>query len=218
MEAAGEHRAADKEAKKNRALEVAVAALLALTTVASAWCAYQAERWGGIQVFRLNDSDAADRKALELSIRANQARMLDVSMFIQFINAMKQGNKALEQFYLERFRPEMRTAVDAWLAARPTTNGSAPPHPFAMPEYRLASAEEAQEARETAQRYHDAATEAKHASDQYVLLTVLLASVLFFGGIATHFGSSLAKIGLFSLAIMAFLGTLFWLSTCPRAP
>ena len=205
-------------ARSDRLLELAIAILLALATTLSAWCAYQSTRWGGIQTFRLNDSDAADRQAAELQLRAYNMRLLDTAMFIQLANALQRKDLAMQQFYLERFRPEMRTAVDAWLATQPMINPAAPIYPFAMPEYRLSLADQALEARKLAAFRHDTAIEAKQQSDQYMLLTVLLASVLFFGGIAPHFISSHAKIAVFALAMLTFIGVLFWLGNCRIAP
>lgn len=213
-----ERKTALEKPQVDRIVEVAAAILLAAATVASAWCAYQAERWSGVQVFRLNESDIADRRAVELSLRASQARMVDAIMFMRFMTAMVRDDKHLQQFYLASFRPEMRKAVDVWLASRQTNNPVASPHPLALPEYRLSVDEQAQEAMRTMMQLNMAATEAKHASDQYVLLTVLLASVLFFGGIATHFVASQIKIAVFALGMLAFLATLFWLSKCPMAP
>jgi hypothetical protein len=42
----------------DRGLEIMSAALMALATVLSAWCAYQATRWDGIQTSRANTHEA----------------------------------------------------------------------------------------------------------------------------------------------------------------
>ena len=59
------------------------------------------------------------------------------------------------------------------------------------------------------------AREARRYSDDYVLLTVVFASVLFFGGIARAFDSRPLRTGLAALAVLLFLGTLVQLATMP---
>jgi hypothetical protein len=44
-------------------------------------------------------------------------------------------NSALETVLLQRFRPEMKPAVDAWLKLDPLNDRSAPPSPFRLAEY-----------------------------------------------------------------------------------
>lgn len=44
--------------KTDRVLEIIAAALMALATVCSAWSAYQATTWNGVQTFRLNEANA----------------------------------------------------------------------------------------------------------------------------------------------------------------
>ena len=87
-------------------------------------------------------------------------------------------------FYVERFRPEFKPAFDAWLATDPFVDSSAPPTPFAMPEYRVAAGEEA--ARLDKEAEASAATVATNIqrSSNYVLSVVLYTIVLLFAGMA----------------------------------
>jgi hypothetical protein len=218
MESASQRQQTDEKPRSDRFLELGSAVLLALATVASAWCVYESERWSGVQTFRLNDSDVADRQASQLAIKANHDRLLDTVTFMRFMTALEQNNTTLQQLYLERFRPEMRAAVNAWLATHPMTNRDAPLSPFVMPEYHVPLADQAQKARDKGAEEHDAAVKAKQVSERYTLITVLLASVFFFGGIATHFEWPLVKIVVFLFGILAFLVTLVQIVTCPIAP
>ena len=52
-------------------------------------------------------------------------------------------NQELADFYENRFRPEFAVAFEAWLATDPRNNPDAPKSPFAMPEYTVSLAEEA---------------------------------------------------------------------------
>jgi hypothetical protein len=65
----------------DRGLEIVSAALMALATVLSAWCAYQATRWDGIQTRRVDAADAARTEAVRLSNQALQLSTLDEQLF-----------------------------------------------------------------------------------------------------------------------------------------
>jgi hypothetical protein len=75
-----------------------------------------------------------------------------------------------------------------------------------MPEYRLSKAEEAAQLQEDAEAKFAEGTAANQTSDDYILNTVILASVLFLGGIASRFKAMSARwvIIIFSLAILSF--------------
>ena len=202
-------------AKPKHGFEIACAIVLALATTASAWCAYQSKLWGGAQMGRANAAVRASREGAVNSLAAVQWRAFDASMFIAYMEAKLEGNKALEAFLVQRFRPEMKPAVEAWLKLDPLNNPSAPPSPFRMAEYAQAETTEVARQADIAAKAMAAAREARGYSDDYVLLTVVFASVLFFGGIARAFDSRPLRITLAALAVLLFLGTLAALSTMP---
>lgn len=202
-------------AKPKQRFEIACAIILALATTASAWCAYQSKLWGGAQMARANAVVRASREGAVNSLAAVQWRAFDASMFIAYMEARFEQNSAMETFLFQRFRPEMKPAVDAWLKLDPLNNPSAPPSPFRMAEYAQAETVEVARQAELAAQALAAAAEARRFSDNYVLLTVVFASVLFFGGIARAFDSRSLRTVLAALAVLLFLGTLVVLTTLP---
>jgi len=202
-------------AKPRHGFEIACAIVLALATTASAWCAYQSKLWGGAQMARANAAVRASREGAVNSLAAVQMRAFDASMFIAFMQARLERNTAFEAFLAERFRPEMKPAVEAWLKLDPLNNPGAPPSPFRMAEYAQAETAEVARQEELAAKAMAASREARRCSDNYVLLTVVFASVLFFGGIARAFDSRRLRIVLAALAVLLFLGTLVVLTTMP---
>ena len=130
---------AERQARWNQWLEVLSAVLLSLATVASAWCAYQSTRWNGVQALSFSAANGARTESVRMSNAALQLTSIDIGMFVQFAAAYSEDNMALAEFLLERFRPEMKTAVDAWLATEPLKNPNTPLSPFAMPEYTSAA-------------------------------------------------------------------------------
>jgi hypothetical protein len=202
-------------AKPRHGFEIACAIVLALATTASAWCAYQSKLWGGVQAARAGAAVRAGREGAVNSLAAMQLRAFDASMFIVYMQARIESNTALEAFLGQRFRPEMKPALEAWLKLDPLTNPAAPPSPFRMAEYAQAETVEVARQAELATKAMAATGEARRNSDNYVLLTVVFASVLFFGGIARAFDSRPLRIVLAALAVLLFLGTLAALTTLP---
>ena len=202
-------------AKPRHGFEIACAIILALATTGSAWCAYQSKLWGGAQMARGNAAVRASREGAVNSLAALQARAFDASMFIAFMQARLERNNALEAFLGQRFRPEMKVAVEAWLKLDPVNDPTAPPSPFRMAEYAQAETAEVARQADLAAKALASAGEARGISDNYVLLTVVFASVLFFGGIARAFNSRPLRTVLAALAVLLFLGTLVALSTMP---
>jgi hypothetical protein len=207
--------AAVEKDNRQRWMEVATAVVLSLATMASAWCAYQATRWSGVQTFRLSDAALAGRKSSQAAVTAIQGRAFDASMFIDYIEAKHTGNSSHEKFLYDRFRPEMKKAVDAWLKTDPFNNPAAPPTPFKMTEYTQAEMEEASRQDELGASLRAAAQTANATADQYVLITVLFASVLFFGGVGNTFRSLWSRQASLTMAIVLLGVAVLVLCTMP---
>jgi hypothetical protein len=117
--------------------------LLAVVAVAIAWASCQSARWHGKQALAQGTSLAARVKSTRASNFANREARVDIAIFTQWINGYAAGNPKLAAVYGDRFRPEFRRAVDAWVATKPRENPHAPPTPFAMPQYQLAASAQA---------------------------------------------------------------------------
>ncbi len=178
----------EKKVFANR-LELLSVMLMALIIIFTAWSAYQSTLWGGIQTFRLVDVNAANRQASELNIQQTQYSMADAMMFFQYVNAVNDNDQKISDFYFERFRPDFKPAVQAWLDTNPFDNPDAPPPPFVMKEYKRTFTEQAEQKLKIAESKMDEAQQANQNSDNYVLFTVIYASILFLGSIATKFSS-----------------------------
>ena len=192
--------------KGERRLETWSAILMSIATIATAWCAYQSAEWGGEQSFMLGESMRAGREASLQAALASQRRSLDAALFMEWIGAIATDNEKLEDFYLERFRPGMRVAVDAWLATEPRTNPDAPPHPFVLPEYTVEQDSIAAGADLESKEMWALARQYDQRGDRYVLLTVIFASVLFFGGISEKFEDNHVRIGILIMGTLLFTG------------
>ncbi len=189
----------------DRWIELAGAVLLSLATVSSAWCAYQSARWSGIQSFALAEASAFSREAGRLQILGGQKQAIQVAVFLEYYRAKRAGDDDLADSLLARVEPMFRGAVLAWLATDPFDNPQAPPHPFVMPEYQLPENTQAEERNNQVVDKVQEARAANDQSDQYILLTVIFASVLFFSGISTKFQSRRLKIAVLVLGAIFFV-------------
>ena len=199
----------------DRILEVCAATLMSIATVATAWCAYQSAEWGGEQAFLLGESQRAGRESDLHAALAAQKRSLDVAVFMEWIDGLATDNERLTEFYAERFPPNLGVAVEAWLATEPRTNADAPPHPFAMPEYVVPEDTIVARAAAESELKWAEARQADENGDRFVLLTVIFASVLFFGGIEQKFTDRKVRTGILVVGSLLFLGGLIAMLNYP---
>jgi hypothetical protein len=193
-----------KDPRIDRWIEFLSAAILALAVIGTAWCGYQAARWGGKQVESFIEALAAQQNSIQKANQAVLMQSLHVDLFVEWASAVSQEDQKLADFLFERFPPELKGATDAWLTLEPETNPNAPPSPLAMPEYILEQSEESEKLSIMADEFFKQATHANLISDNYVLLTVIFASVLFFGGISGKFQTRVIDISMLILAFVLF--------------
>jgi hypothetical protein len=196
-------------------IELMATILLAIATVATAWSGYQSSRWSGVQAINFSKANAARVESTRQSSLAGQQTQVDVATFIAWADAYSGGNEMLTDFYFERFRPEFKPAVVAWIATKPLKNPNAPQTPFAMPQYSLAANEQAETLLQEAEAATEEAKVDNQRSDNYVLAVVLFASSLFFAGISTKLDAYRFRAMILGLGYVLFIGTLIWVLTFP---
>ncbi|MDZ7733282.1 MAG: hypothetical protein U5R31_09335 [Acidimicrobiia bacterium] len=177
-----------------RRVELIAAILLSIATVATAWSAFQATKWGGVMAIEFSNANAARTEATAASDAAGQFVGIDVQLFTQWLNAYEDGNQELAQVYERRFREDFKPAFEAWWAMDPFENPESTQVPFQMEEYHLPEEQQAIELTAEADEASEAARVANQRGDNYVLTTVLFASVLFFAGVSGKFNARRAKI------------------------
>ena len=198
-------------------VELAAAILLALAAVATAWSSYQATRWNGEQAKTASRVNKTRIEAARAAGRANAETQVDIATFIQWVDAYAKDEAELESFYRTRFREEFKPAFDAWIATRPLESSGAAPTPFALPQYKLASAAEA--ARLDAQAEVLSATVRRDIQrvSNYVLAVVLFAVALFFAGMSTKLGTVGLRTMMLTVGWIVFLGAAVWVATSPMS-
>jgi hypothetical protein len=196
-------------------VEVLATVLLAVAAVATAWSGYQATRWNGEQAKASGATNAIRIEAARAQGLSQAQTQVDVATFTQWVDAYAHKETQLADFYFKRFRKEFRPAVEAWLATRPLKNPKAPLTPFAMPQYKLAAAAEAE--RLDAEAEASAATVRRNIqrASNYILGVVLFSVALFFAGMSTKLSDIRLRMLTLALGYVVFLGTLIWIATSP---
>lgn len=183
-------------------MEIAAVVLLAVATVATAWSGYQAARWGGVQATKYAEASATRAESLRASTKAGQLSIVDVTLFMNYLDAYARDDTRLTAFLEARFRQEFKVAFDAWRATDPQNNPQARSSPFAMPEYQLAEQVRSDALETQATATFNEGQDANQRADNYVLNTVFLASVLFFAALAERFKWTGPRVALLAMGLV----------------
>jgi len=174
----------DKENQKRDRTNMFSGIILSLATVISSWCAFQSSQWNGEQYFKIDDENIADNKRLQKEIVATQRRAGESNYFLYYLDALAKKDEMRITFLEARFPPHLKKAILAWKATDPLNNESAPRSPFQMEEYVVPEIEEAKVFAKQAAEFKKAANQADKNSDNYLLLSIVISTVLFFTGLA----------------------------------
>ena len=194
----------------SEAHELVAVILLSLVAVLTAWCGFEATKWGGDSSVAFSEASAARIEASDYESQARDARMVDISVYTQWVVASANGETDLATYIEDRFTPELQVAFDAWLADGMKERG-----PFAMEEYVAPGTADAKAANDRANSLQKKALEFNDKGDNYSLMTVLFALVLFLAAIAQRGISLLGSRIVLGLAGVLALTGLVVLFTFP---
>ena len=187
----------------DKLIELIAVLLLGLSTLGTAWCAYEATQWGG-------ESSDLGRQAAQQSVEnarlfglATQTIAYDSMTVAQYAQAVSDGNTRLREFYRTSIiRPDFLPTLNRWEVE---VRAGRSPVPLGQdPEYlatQLAPYEKSVAASAEISRQSQ---EAGTTASAYVSVTILLAVALFFAGVVSSFRYRAARI----LLLAASLATL----------
>jgi len=192
-------------------LEVYNTIILAIATLAVAWCSYQGTLWNGAQTFGLAESNKYSRLAQQKLIQSGQNKAMEEAVIINFVDAVLNNNQRKIDYILKGVRPEMARVLSDWLQSHPLDSTSAPRHPMAMPEYEAIMGQRVSESEKMSEKAGEAFTSAQVANlnaDRYSLLTVLFSMVLFLEAIMTKFARLNVRVVVTLLSAIICIGGL----------
>jgi hypothetical protein len=198
------------------AIEIIEAVILALVAVATAWSGYQAAQWAGRRAEQYAEASQFRVSAEGLATLAGQERIYDSDTFNSWLAAKLDGKAEAAEFFERRFRDEYRPAFAAWMSTDPFKNAQAPPGPIFMPEYHNAKHEQFLSLNKQAGEVADQGTKSGETGDQYVRITVLLATVLLITAIGQRFHFKTVRIVFMILACLLLCLPLLQLLMLPR--
>jgi hypothetical protein len=198
------------------AIEILEAVILALVAVATAWSGYQAASWAGRRAGLYARADRLRVAAEGLATLAGEERIFDSDTFNSWLTAKLGGKEKEAEFFQRRFRDEYRPAFAAWLKTDPFNSAQAPPGPIFMPEYHNADHEHFLGLSKQATEVADQGAKSGETGDQYVRITVLLATVLLITAIGQRFRFKTVRIVFMILAFLLLCLPLSRLLMLPR--
>ena len=196
-------------------VEIVAAVLLSLAAVGTAWCGYQSARWSGVQMIKFSEASAARDIAATYDDKANQETLYDVLTFYYYMDMWREKDPVgMNLVKAEFMRDEFKELMDAWLASNPLLetapwiNPDATSNPFFLEEFKRESRVTGEKYMQESQTRSQEAKDSNQQSDNYVLLTVIFASVLFFAGISTKFTRKTLKISMIGVGTFFIFGAL----------
>jgi hypothetical protein len=159
--------------------EVTTVLVLAATAVLTAWCGFQSSKWGGAMAISFSQASSARIQAADAMSQSRDARGVDLAVYTQYVEAVATEQPRLAEYVEERFSPELTVAFDDWEA-----HGQTLPSPFNEPSYEPPGQAEADELNSRADAKFQEALDHNQQGDDYSILTVLFALVLFFAAMS----------------------------------
>lgn len=211
-----EHTAATHSVAREM-LEIVEAIVLAVVAISTAWSGYQAALWTGHQSELYGEASRLRIQAEGTATAADQERLYNASTVVEWLKAEAHRDEKLADLFERRILPEFRPAFEAWKKTDPLQNPNAPAGPSLMPQYRSSKAEEASKLNEEANKVFEQGNTARQHSDEYVRVTVTLATVLLLMAISQRFKTSGVRIGLAALATLILFFPILRILTLPRA-
>ncbi|MBD8058309.1 hypothetical protein IC607_04920 [Cellulomonas sp. JH27-2] len=185
--------------------EIVVVVLLSVTTIMTAWVGFQSSKWGGAMSISFSQASSARIEANRYESVVNRKTSLQANLFAQWAAAYADKNTELADFLADRFPEPLKTAFPVWMASKPLQNPDAAPTPFDLPEYAIPEAALATVADHRADAKYAEALRNNQRGDNYTVLTIVFASVLFFAAMSGRMKSPHGRDVLLGLGIVLFL-------------
>jgi hypothetical protein len=168
----------------HRSFHVVTAITLAAAGLLSAWATYQAGLWDKRENAARAMSNAQLAEASELMLRAGQEEAMNTIMFLQWMDALAEGQPLRADVLEAHFPRTFAAAFAHWRAAQPRDIRRAAPDSV-LPDFTGPSRGLAQAARARSRKAIGEAEASRRVGDSYDIANVVLATALFLAGIGT---------------------------------
>lgn len=190
--------------------------LLSVTAILTAWTGFQASKWSGAMSISFSQASTNRIEAARMEGTANRKLSVQVSLFTQWLEAYQSGDTELAGFLQARFPEPLATVFPAWLDSRPLKDPDAPATPFDMEQYVIPESVHARAADATADRKFRQALRNNQRGDNYTVLTIGFATVLFFAALSERMRRRSAQWALLCIGGVGFVLLAVILMTFPK--
>ena len=201
---------------EHRILETVEAVVLAIIAILTAWGGYQAALWNGHQAELYSIAGKLRVQAEGATTTANQERLYNSGTVVEWLKAEAQGQQKLADLFERRLLPEFRPAFQAWKQTDPLNNPNAPAGPQLMTAFHSTKTDEATKLNEQAASTFEQGNVARQHSDEYVRVTVTLATLLLLISIAQRFKVHAVRVGLAIVVAVLLCIPIYRVLTIPR--
>ncbi|TDE88989.1 hypothetical protein EXU48_21805 [Occultella glacieicola] len=184
--------------------------LLSIVAVLTAWCGFEASKWGGEMSIAFSQASSSRIQSTAAQAQANSARQYDLTLYTEWVLANEAQDTELVAFIEERFSPEFAVAFEAW-----DEGGRQALGPFVVDEYVPPGTMEAVALAAQADAKFDQALDFNQRGDNYTLLTVLYALVLFLTAMSQRVNAAWMQRAMLGLAIVVALGCVIAMLSYP---
>jgi hypothetical protein len=190
--------------------------LLSVTAILTAWTGFQASKWSGAMSISFSQASTNRIEAARMESITNRKLSVQVSLFVQWLEAYQSGDTELTEFLQARFPEPLATVFPAWLETRPLKDPDAPATPFDMEEYVIPESVQASAADAKADRKFVQALRNNQRGDNYTVLTIGFACVLFFAALSERMRRRNAQWALLCIGGVGFVILAVILVTFPK--
>ena len=190
--------------------EVLAVVVLSVTAILTAWCGFEASKWGGQMSIQFSQASSARIQSIDFASEARDVQAIDLTIYELWLQARADDDAAFADYIQQRFTPEFAVAFAAWQAG-----GEQLRSPFAEPSYVVAGSAEAAAASARADDLFQSALVSNQRGDDYTLLTVMFALVLFFVAISERMRARWSRWFLLGLGMAIAVGGATILATFP---
>lgn len=171
-------------------LEFIPSVFMALAIIFTAYSAYEATRWSGVQAAEFATAGSLRTEATtEITVGMTELSY-DAQVFAAFALEFRDADfddpetlAGVLDLADDLMRDEFKPFLDEWLALEPDDNPDVPRTPFGLPSFENDDLVEAEVLQAEAEASFEKAKEANQNGDDYILATIFFASVLFFTGL-----------------------------------
>lgn len=196
--------------------ELIAVLLLSVTAILTAWSGFEASKWGGAMSISFSQASTARIEAAVLDGEANRKLTVQSSLFTQWLQAYEAEDETLTAFLEERFPEPLASTFPEWLDTKPLQDPNAPPTPFDMPTFVIPERQQAAAADARADAKFQEALRNNQRGDNYTILTVAYAAVLFFAALSGRMRRPRSQWLLLGLGLLGFLIATGLLLSFPR--